>query len=283
MYDSALPSNPETALPDGVPASCRGDSEVKVRFEAGEPISSIADLYQRGSLRLRFPRGDRREAVLLNTGGGITGGDRLRVDVALEAGAEAILTSQAAEKIYRSDGPTARIELRVRLESAARLDWLPQETILFDKARVARRIDIEMAADAHLTMLEMLVFGRIAHGEQIRNASWQDRWNIRRGGSLCLAEAVRIDGDAVELLDRAAAGNGARAFATLVHVAPDAEQKLEDVRTAIAGADFPCAASAWNGMLVARFAARAPHELNAIAGAATCAVTGVALPRSWNC
>lgn len=246
-------------------------------------MTRIAELYQHGSLRLRFPRGERCEAVLLNTGGGITGGDRLLLDVALEANAAATLTSQAAEKIYRSDGPAAHIALRVRLESGARLDWLPQETILFEQARVARRIDIDMAADARLTMVEMLVLGRIAHGEEVRDVSWRDRWSIRRGGRLCLAEAIRIDGDAAALLDRPATGGGARALGTLVHIAPDAELKLADVRAALAGATFPCAASAWNGMLVARFAARAPHTLIAVAGAVACAVTGAALPRAWKC
>ncbi len=283
MYDSELPSSPVNEPLVRMPPSLRGDSVARVRFEAGETSTHIADLYQLGSLRVRFPRVGRCEAVLLNTGGGITGGDQISIELELGAGAAATVTSQAAEKIYRSDGEVARIRVAAHLASGAKLDWLPQETIVFDRARVQRTIDVEMAGDAVLTMLEMLVVGRVAHGEEVRDASWLDRWRIRRDGKLVFADAVRIGGDVATLLQRPALGAGARAVATLVHIAPGAEQRLDAVRACLDGAPFACAASAWNGMLVARFAAAVPHDLHSIAKAAVCAITGSELPRAWNC
>ena len=207
----------------------------------------------------------------------------MRVDVALEAGAEAIVTSQAAEKIYRSDGPPARIELRVRLESAARLDWLPQETILFDRRRVARRIDIEMAADA--APHDVGDAGVRTH--RARRADPQrvlarplayppGRPSLPRRGGAARRRCGGVAGSRSRRRRRAGFRDACACRARC-----GAERWTACTRQRLPAPIFACAASAWNGMLVARFAARAPHELNAIAGAATCAVTGVAMPRSW--
>ena len=283
MYDSALPSSP--LLPDDrpVPASVRGDSVVRAAFSATEGRTSLADLYQQGALRLRFPRGPRCEAVLVNTGGGITGGDRLSTTLSLAPDADVTATSQAAEKIYRSDGAPCEIAVSVALGAGSRLAWLPQETILYRRACVQRRLAIELAGDATLTVLEMLVLGRTAHGEVLDEASWLDRWDIKREGRLILAEAVRLDGDVAALMRRAAAGGGANAIATLVHVAPHAEARLADVRAALQGSAMPCAASAWNGMIVVRLLASSSHILRRDAGSIAILLTGGALPRAWNC
>src|SRR5262249_29258761 len=158
-----------------------------------------------------------------------------------------------------------------RLGEAARLDWVPQETILFDRAGVKRSLHIDMAASATLTMLEILVLGRVARGEEVRGGYWHDSWRIRRDGVLALAEEVRLGGAMADLMQRPAIGSGARTLATLVHVAPSAENRLAAVRERLQQARSSCAASAWNGMLVARFLASDPQAVRADAAAAAIA------------
>ncbi len=281
MFDSELPSDARDDR--GGLAKVRGRSEVNAAFGAVHGDTRIARIFERGSFRLRFPRGRGCEAVLINTGGGITGGDRLDVSLELGVGATVVATSQAAEKLYRSDGAAALIALRARLGDASRLMWLPQESILFDGAIVQRLLEIEMPATAKVTAAEILTLGRTAHGERITNASWRDRWRIIRDGRLLLAENVRIDGAISELMERPALGAGARCLATLVHVAPDAEARLGDVRDALAAVEGAAAASAWNGMLVARFAGTETHKTRAAVAAAVVAATGDAMPRAWSC
>lgn len=283
MYDSELPSDPPAPDAWPLPVSVRGDSVVRAAFAAANGRTSVCELYQKGALRLRFPRGPHCEAVLINTGGGITGGDRVSIDLSLAPCANVIATSQAAEKLYRSDGPSAEIAVSAALGSGSRLAWLPQEAILYRRAAVQRKLAIEMVGDAVLTFLEMLVLGRTAHGEVMDEATWLDRWDIKRDGRLILAEAVRLDGSVAEMMRRAAVGGGANAIATLVHVAPNAEARLMDVRAALQGCAMPCAASAWNGMMVVRFLASSSKDLRHDTGAIAKLLTGAALPRAWSC
>ena len=155
------------------------------------------DLDEQGPLRLRFPRvraSDALEAVIVNTGGGVVGGDRLTFEIGAGAGSSVAVTSQAAEKIYRSSGAEASIAVRLFADKRAQLMWLPQESILFDRARVSRSIDAEAAADASLTICEAVVFGRAAMGEQIAAGMMKDRWRVHRGGKLVFADALALDG-----------------------------------------------------------------------------------------
>ncbi len=283
MYDSVSPSDPSIPAAGDALRAVRADSEVRAVFGANEAGTHIERVFERGSLRLRFPRGAGCEAVLINTGGGITGGDRIAIDLSLAQTSAAVVTSQAAEKIYRTDGPPAVISMHARLASDAHLDWLPQETILFNGAAVQRTLDIELASTASLTLLESLVLGRIAHGEHLTQAHWHDRWRIRRADRLIFAENVRLDGAISDTMQRPAIGAGARALATLLHVAPDAERKLDDVRAALASASSTCAASAWDGILVVRFAGLEPQSIRRDCISAATVIRGVPMPRAWSC
>jgi urease accessory protein len=290
MFDSASRSDAIMNPAGVVSATVRGDSEISASFHGEDGRTHLARLFERGALRMRFPRtSGRREAVVVNTGGGITGGDRLSIRLDLDGEAGLAFTSQAAEKIYRSDGPAAEIRMSVRLDGNARLDWLPQETIVFDGAVAHRDLTVEMAATSRLTLFEGLGLGRVAHGETLRNIGWRDRWRIRRDGRLLLAEDIRIDGDAAALMQRPALGSGARAVGTMVHVAPDAEVRLAAVRAALEGAhvhahaDTISGTSAWNGMLIVRIAAPDLRFVRALAAAAICAVTDGPMPRAWSC
>ena len=234
-------------------------------------------------MRVRMPRvaGPALEAVLLNTGGGIACGDRFAVHVEAGVGAQLALTTPAAEKVYRSDGADAEVAVRLEVAAGADLAWMPQETIVFDRARIRRRIDADVAADARLLLFEPVVFGRAARGEEVRDGFFEDRWRIRCGGRLVYADTLRLEGSIAALLDRAAIGGGARALATCLYVAPDAECRLDQARGHLEGSLGMTGASAWNGLLAVRFLARSGAELRRNAVAFLEGFRGCGLPRVW--
>ncbi|WP_201157171.1 urease accessory protein UreD, partial [Rhodobaculum claviforme] len=154
----------------------------------------IVDLRQSGAAKAFLPRSHAPvpEVVFLNTSGGLTAGDRLEWRLELDAATAAVATTQTAERGYAATGDPARVVVDLRLGAGAALDWLPQETILYDNARLGRRTRVEMAADARLVWAEMLVLGRVAMGEQLAEVSLHDRREIHRGGRLALLEPVRL-------------------------------------------------------------------------------------------
>lgn len=237
-----------------------------------------------GSMRIRLPNGEGAgiDAVLVNTAGGIACGDRFAVEIEAQAGARATVATPAAEKVYRSDGPMAELFVNLTACTGSHLEWLPQETILFDEARLARRLEADLAEDAQLTLFEAIVFGRKAHAERITNGFLEDRWRIRRGGRLIYADTLRLNGPIADLLQKPSVGNGARALATMIHIAPDAEARLEAAREQLSsGNGCEAAASAWNGILAVRFCAATAEALRASACAFLLAFRGRPLPRVW--
>jgi urease accessory protein len=267
-----------------IPASARACSRVEVKLARVNTSTHAASLFETGGLRLRFPKANGScEGVFINTGGGIIGGDRVAIHCDVGPRASATLTTQSAEKIYRAESTPAEIGVTLRLAQKSELVWLPQETILFDGARLSRTFDAAMTADASLTLMETVVFGRIARAERLGDGLLRDRWHIRRDGRLIFAEAVLLDGPIGDLLDQPACGGGARAIATLLHIAPKAETRLAGLRGLLKRSQSTCGASAFNGLLVARFASLDPAILRQdVARAAQFIVRG-ALPRVWSC
>jgi urease accessory protein len=265
-----------------VPDYVRASGGIRVRFAASGERTQAIERAESGGYRVRFPRiAQTCEAVLINTGGGMAGGDRMRVDISLDRGAAAAVTTQAAEKIYRSQGALTEIEIDLNLAPGSRLDWLPQEMILFCGSRWRRNLTADIAADASLTIAESIVFGRVAMNEFIDRGFCHDRWRIRRDGKLVFAEDMRLDGNPAGLLAAKASGNGARALATILHVAPNADQRIEEARDLLAGASSECGASAWNGMLVVRLLSRDAQGLRADLVRFLAGFRHAAMPRSW--
>lgn len=251
-----------------------------------EAPTRIVDLAESGPLRLRFPRqGAERmlEGVLVNTGGGVACGDVFEVSVTVEAGGACLLTTTAAEKVYRSDGPSAAVANRVVVGAGARLDWLPQETILFDRARLERRFEADLAPDASLLVAEIAVLGRAARGERLDEALFGDRWRIRRDGRLAYADDLRLAGAVSDFMARAAIGGSARALATILDLAPGAEARLDEARALLAAlpATVEAGASAWNGHLAVRMLAPAVAPLREGAARFLAAWRGRPMPRVW--
>ena len=264
----------------------------RARGELGATFATVGErtyashTREAGGLRLRFPKVHPGvvpgcEAVMINTAGGMVGGDTARLAFTLEANAAATITTQSAEKIYRANGAATSVEAKLSLGPGAQLEWLPQETILFDDIAFSRSLDVTMAGDASLLLVEALVFGRIAMGEAVRTGSVRDRWRVRREGVLVFAEALALDGAIAERLDRRALGNGARALATLLLVCPEAESRLPLVREVLGPMGALAGASAWNGLISVRLLSASPERVRAAIVLLLAALRGRAAPRVW--
>ncbi len=261
-----------------------------IDFEHRAGRTRLAHLYQHDPLRVLFPRAAPDEplcAALVTTSGGLVAGDRLDISIAAGPRAEALLTTQAAEKIYRSTGADCTVSVNLRIESDARLEWLPQETILFDGARLRRRTTIDCAADATLMAGEMLVFGRHAMGESLRRGLVRDAWEVRRDSRLVWADALQMEGALDDALADPAGFDGARAAATMVYAAADAPAHLDCARALLDSAGGQSGASSVGGILIIRWLDRDAQRLRRDYGnfraAFRAAVAGLParLPRLW--
>ncbi len=254
----------------------------------GHGHTRLARLFQQGCLKVRLPRPGREgeiDAVLINTSGGLTGGDELSVEIDLGEGARATVTTPACERVYRSIGGEACVHHRLRVGPRARLDWIPQETILYDRSRLRRRFDVRLDADAEVTLAEALLFGRTAAGESIQGGLLHDTWTVRRDGQLLFADATRVSDPFGDAMACPAALNGCVAMASVVHVGRDLEARRDALRETMARFDGTAAgASVANGVLVARLVAPGSRALRAaLAAALACLREQRPLPRNWLC
>lgn len=306
MYDAASLSD--------APVMQRAVGELRVSLRVRDGHTALQGLRQAGCLKARFPRPVSPgwlDVVTLNTSGGIAGGDALASSFQVQSGAKATIASQAAERFYRASHGSlpASVTTRIQVAAGGAAEWLPQETILFDRCALNRRLQIELAEDAWFLGVESLVFGRAAMGETVEQASLRDLIEVRRAGRILLHDAIRIDGAVATTLSRPAIADGARAVATLVHVSPDAEAALQPLREVLApyctplppsgrGRDaaaprvrahpptpnLQCGVSAWDGMLVARMLVADSTSLRtAVASALQVLRSPRPLPRVWQC
>lgn len=268
----------------------RVDAEARVAFKRGAGgVSRLADLHQRGSAKIRLPKtfDGVPEAVTLNTAGGLTGGDRISFEIEVGEAARALASTQAAERVYRaaSGAEPAEAMLKLTLGPGARLDWLAQETILFEGGRLRRRYEIDMAADARLLMVEPIVFGREAMGETVATGSYRDQWRLRRAGALVFADALRVETPVAGRLGRKASLAGRRAAASLLYAAPDAEDRLDRFREIFSALpeEIEAAASAFDGLLCARLTAPGGGALMRALTSLLERLRGAPVPRGWRC
>jgi urease accessory protein len=249
-------------------------SEGSIHLAVGP--QGIIRLREAHAAKVRMPFGV-PEAILINTSGGLAGGDRFAFDITAEENATLIITSQAAERVYRSLGPAAEVDVTLTVRPGASLMWLPQETILFDGAALSRRLTADLSGRSRFLAVESIIVGREAMGETVRQARLSDRWRIRQDGKLVFADDVAFDGAPPAT---ATTLGEARAFATVVLVAPDAEDFLPRVRAAIGPRG---AASAWSGKLVARLVARDGFDLRkSLIPALAALAGGGGLPKTWS-
>jgi urease accessory protein len=258
----------------------RGAVAFDVRLVDG--VTRRGALHESGSLRVRFPspEGEGLSAVFVNTAGGVAGGDRFDIEITAQQGARLTLTTAAAEKVYRATGQAAELNIALKVADGAHLSWLPQETILFDRARMSRRIDIDLAESASLLLCEIVAFGRAAMDERMEQGAFVDRWRVRRGGRLVFAETVRLEGDIGRKLGQRATANGGVAIGTAL-IVPGDEALVERVREIASSFGGEAAISAWNGFAMARFCAQDAARLRADMMAVLGRASPAPLPRLW--
>lgn len=258
----------------------RSFGAVDLEFRNQGEVTRTHRMYQAGVMRVRFPHvTGAPEAVLINTAGGLTGGDCVTMGVEMGAGTSAIVTTQAHEKVYKSSGGMVSMIASLKVGDGASLEWLPQPTILFDRAMLARETHVELAADADFLGLEAVIFGRTAMGEAMETGALSDHWTIRRDGRLIHADRFVLDGAVAAGLSKMSVLAGNAAMATIRHVSAHAAAKLDNIREALADDG---AVSAWNGMLLARIVAKDGYQLSTALARVLMVLRGRLLPPVWN-
>jgi urease accessory protein len=260
--------------PSGSPeghAGSASDKELQRAQGAGRIVLSgsatgtrVMDVFQRAPIRIMFPRTTGaavEEAVLINTAGGIAGGDRLQFDVTALSNSSIAVTSQAAEKIYRALDEPARIATRLNARAAAKLAWLPQETIVFNRGRFCRETEVDISSGAELLVLEWLVLGRAALGEEVVGGHISDSWRVKKDDQLIWADSFRATDETFPHLHRKALLANSKAVATLIYFGPHLGARLDSLRNIVASLECHCAATSVGGLLIARFAAKVSSDL----------------------
>jgi urease accessory protein len=264
-------------------AGNRAIGRVTLAVAAHDGETRRRKVHEAGALRVRFPNAADKavlEAVIVNTAGGMAGGDRFDIDVAVEAGARLTVTTAAAEKVYRSLGPGTEVSVKLDVGSGGALAWLPQETILFDRVRLRRMIDVDLAHDADLILAEAVVFGRSAMGETVLQGHLFDHWRVRVGGALVFAETLRLDGFVAQHLAQRAVASEGVAIASVIKVPAD-ESGAAAVRDIAKDFVGEVGVSAWNNLLVARLVARDGAALHRDLVGVLTALHTTPLPRLW--
>ncbi len=243
----------------------RSSGRVEVSFSREGSENNLKHLFQSGCGRVRFPAVDNvhaPEAVLINTSGGLTGGDHMAYDILVNEGAKLTVTGQAAEKIYKSVGPDVVIDTHLTVANGGYLEWLPQETILFNRARLHRINKVDLAADAQLLAVEATIFGRQAHGETVHEAALTDGWEVRQENKLVWFDRFRFDGMMSKVLSRAPLLNKARAMATLITISPDNDALLLKIRAFAEEAEGRIGVTQLNdGPLIVRLLDENPYQM----------------------
>ena len=235
----------------------------RIVLSGSENGTRIMDVYQQSPIRIMFPRtgGAVEEVVVVNTTGGVAGGDRLECGVTALANASIAVTSQAAEKVYRALNEPARIATRLKACKAAKLAWLPQETIVFNWGRLNRKTEIELSSGAELLALEWLVLGRAAHGEELVGGHITDSWRVKKDGRLIWADSFRVTDEVFPHLHRKALLSNCKAVGTLIYFGPYLDARLEFLRDVVLSLSCHCAATSVGGLIIVRFAAKVPYDL----------------------
>jgi len=242
----------------------RSDGVGRIVLGGTQRCTRIIDVFQKSPVRVMFPRvtgGPVEEAVLINTGGGVAGGDRLEFSATALEGASIAVTSQAAEKVYGALDESARITTKLKVSEAAKLAWLPQETILFNTARICRNTEIDVSSGAELLAVEWIVLGRSAYGEQMVNGQITDSWRVKKDGRLIWADRFRCIDETYPHLYKKALLSRCKAIGTLVYLGHDLDNRLESIRRIAPSLECCCGVTLVSGVMIVRFAAEAAFAL----------------------
>ena len=243
--------------------------------------SKIKNLFQQGSTRALFPRrANGLECIIINTSGGLTGGDEFSNSIKCEDHSHLTISTQGCERIYKSgDGTAAVVENKVIVKNASRVNWLPQETIIFDQGRINRQLKVELSSEAEALIVEPVIFGRLAMGETNISGHFEDKVEIHVDGKIAFLDKTRLTGDISKTLKRPAVLNGSSATAVLIFKSKTAKSFLNFLReqsNAQSGASLIS-----KDFLVARFIAPTGYELRQMLVPIITEITDKNLPKTW--
>lgn len=272
-YSSPAPT--PTAI--GPVPRTRGRLELSSKAVAGR--SGIDHFRASGAMKALFGRGDAVQAIMINTSGGLTGGDRLDIEATAGAHSHLTLTTQAAERAYRAKDGMAHMTTDLTVEAGGSMFWLPQELILFDGARLERRLTANLAQTSKFLMVEPMIFGRTAMGETLRDVSFSDRIRIYRDGAPLYFDGMKLAGDVARQLNGRSVAQQAGTMASLLYVAPDAEAHLAPLRELLP--DTAGASLLAPDVLTLRLVASDSHMLRKTLLPALDRLSGDGLPTSW--
>ena len=276
----------------------RSAGVANVVFKLRSGRTCLKDLYQQGCCKVRFPKAahlDYREAVLINTAGGLTDDDEMAFDISWDAATQAIVTTQAAEKVYRSRHRSARVNTSLNVAKDAIAVWLPQETIVFDGGRLRRQTKVQLRGNASLFAVESMVLGRSAMNEDLASGHVHDHWRVEIDGRLVFIDALEFNdsnkGLLQDVLQRTAVLAGRVATATFILVDSDLDGSIEAVRGVIGSNDLMGGVSNLGPLLVGRLVAADVRALRKgiadifvalqEAGSGRLGEVGFSLPRVW--
>ncbi len=260
------------------PPRARGTVRLGVRTRDDKTV--LQDLYQSGSMKALFPHGRECMAVFLNTAGGVTGGDNFEATLSAKPGSALTVTTQAAERFYRAQpGQVGTIRNSVQVDAQATMHWLPQETLIYDRASVDRHLQIDITAQSRALIVEPVILGRAAMGETVTQCQFRDRIDLTCDGQLIYADRSRIDGDALRALSGPATAAGSAAYATVIYAAPDALRFLDAARALMPATGGVSALS--HTLIVARIVAPDGYELRQSLIPLIGLFRDSPLPRTW--
>ncbi len=246
-------------------------------------LTTIGLLHEYGGYRIKCPasRVPVLEAVMINTGGGVVGGDHIAIAATAAANCRLVITTATAERIYRANDARTEIDVALNVDNGATLAWLPQATIVFSGAAVTRRITATLSGASRLLIAETTAYGRAASGEVMHSGCLNDQWRIVRDGRLVFADATRLNGDIAAALAKSAVGGGAALSSLLVCVAPEAAARRDAVRDALAPHNVLSGVSAWNGLLTVRLLGNRLDQMANALRSTVAALNIVPLPVAW--
>lgn len=197
MFDLPAPTLSLPASASGVERTW--EAELSLRLERRASRTVLAHAHHRGPLRVQkplYPESESRADVLiLHPPAGIAGGDQLTMTIQVAPGAQTRITTPGAAKWYRSRGAEARQTLHLDVADDACLEWLPQEAIVFDGAKVRTETDIACTETSRACGWDIWMLGRSAAGEQFRVGQVHQRLRLRRANRLLWSERVRLAAD----------------------------------------------------------------------------------------
>ena len=185
----------------------RWDARLDLGFAVCGARTALARRSHHGPLQVQrpfYPEGAACHVYVLHPPGGLVGGDQLAIHVTAAPGAEALLTTPAATKFYRTSGAQAKQRVSIRVEAGASVEWLPQENIVFAGADGESAVDVDVDRGGRFLCWEISCLGRPASGDRFERGRFVQRSSIRVEGRPVFLERATFEGGSVELHRRTA-------------------------------------------------------------------------------